>query len=66
MRSSQAAVAAVLASLAVSARAQESVPLPIAPVEFGTVDWLRDFEAARREATAEQRDLLMLFQEVPG
>ena len=40
--------------------------MPIAPVEFGTIDWLRDFEAARREATAEQRDLLMLFQEVPG
>ena len=27
-------------------------PEPVAPIEFGTVDWLRDFDAARRTATA--------------
>ena len=46
--------------------AQEPVTEAIVPVEFGTIDWQRDFDAARRTATKQDRDLLMLFQEVPG
>lgn len=35
-------------------------------VEYGTVRWRRDFAAARTQAKAQDRPLLVLFQEVPG
>ena len=35
-------------------------------VEFGTVDWRRDFPAALEEARERGRDVLLVFQEVPG
>ncbi|MCA8973994.1 MAG: hypothetical protein KDC98_04695 [Planctomycetes bacterium] len=34
--------------------------------EFGTIDWRRDFAAARTAARQEHKPLLLLFQEVPG
>ena len=37
-----------------------------APVELGLVAWERDHSQAVRRAEAQGRDLLMLFQEVPG
>ena len=37
-----------------------------APVELGHVAWERDYETARVRAGSQGRDLLMLFQEVPG
>ena len=43
--------------------AAESDPTP---VELGSIAWLRDFDAAATRAQAENRDLLLLFQEVPG
>lgn len=46
--------------------AQETLPGTEPLVEFGRIDWLRDFDTARRTAAAQDLDLLMLFQEVPG
>lgn len=43
--------------------AAESDPTPI---ELGSIAWLRDFDAAATRAKAENRDLFLLFQEVPG
>lgn len=41
--------------------------LPIdQPIELGAVRWERDYAAARARAARTDRDLLMLFQEVPG
>lgn len=34
--------------------------------ELGDVVWLRDFEAAQAQASAQGKPLLLLFQEVPG
>lgn len=36
------------------------------PIELGRVAWERHFDAACSRAGREGRDLLMLFQEVPG
>ncbi len=36
------------------------------PAELGQVAWLRDFEAGSKRAAAEDKPLLLLFQEVPG
>ncbi|MFQ5490085.1 MAG: VPGUxxT family thioredoxin-like (seleno)protein, type 2 [Phycisphaerae bacterium] len=36
------------------------------PVELGTIGWLRNFDRAVAEAKANQRPLLVLFDEVPG
>ena len=36
------------------------------PVELGQVSWERDFAAAEKRAKAENKDLFVLFQEVPG
>ncbi len=36
------------------------------PIELGDVAWLRDLETARAQANAEDKPLLILFQEVPG
>ena len=36
------------------------------PIELGKVRWERDYAAARTQAARTDRDLLMLFQEVPG
>ena len=36
------------------------------PVELGLVDWERDYSVATARARTEDRDLLLLFQEVPG
>lgn len=36
------------------------------PIELGNVRWERDYAAARTHAAQTDRDLLMLFQEVPG
>lgn len=36
------------------------------PPELGDVDWRRDFAAAQAEARAENKPLLVLFDEVPG
>ncbi|MEZ5963785.1 MAG: hypothetical protein R3F56_08060 [Planctomycetota bacterium] len=52
--------AAILAPLA-AATAQSA-----APIEFGTVAWARDFEAAATRARARRVPLLVLFQEQPG
>lgn len=36
------------------------------PAELGQVAWLRDYEEGVRRAAAEDKPLLVLFQEVPG
>ncbi len=36
------------------------------PVELGLVHWERDFELATARAREESRDVLLVFQEVPG
>lgn len=36
------------------------------PVELGLVNWERDFELANARARDESRDVLLVFQEVPG
>ena len=36
------------------------------PVELGTVNWLRDWDAAKVQAQSSQKDIFILFQEVPG
>jgi hypothetical protein len=36
------------------------------PVELGTIDWRRDFDAALEEAREKEKPLFVLFQEVPG
>ena len=36
------------------------------PVELGLVHWERDFELATARARQESRDVLLVFQEVPG
>ncbi len=57
---------------AVAVSCQEPVTQPSAsasagqPVELGAVRWGRDFAAAERAALAQDRPLLVLFQEVPG
>ncbi|MBK8978656.1 MAG: hypothetical protein IPM29_22390 [Planctomycetes bacterium] len=57
----------LLGSLALGAACAQSPPEPLpAPIEFGTIDWRRDFDAARTEARQAGRDLLVVFQEVPG
>ncbi|MBL7007453.1 MAG: hypothetical protein ISR76_00515 [Planctomycetes bacterium] len=42
------------------------LPAPDAPVELGRVVWERDFDRASLRAAAEEKPLLLLFQEVPG
>ncbi len=37
-----------------------------AQVELGKVDWLRDMESAVEESKKSDKDILVLFQEVPG
>ncbi|MEM7009605.1 MAG: VPGUxxT family thioredoxin-like (seleno)protein, type 2 [Thermodesulfobacteriota bacterium] len=36
------------------------------PVELGQVKWIRDFDKGTKEAKAQNKPLLVLFQEVPG
>lgn len=36
------------------------------PIEIGTVDWLRDYDEARRVAAESGKPILLMFQEVPG
>jgi hypothetical protein len=36
------------------------------PVELGSIEWRRGFEAALMEAHEKEKPLLVLFQEVPG
>ena len=36
------------------------------PIELGLVHWERDFELATARAREESRDVLLVFQEVPG
>ena len=36
------------------------------PVELGAVRWERDYAFARKRAESSGRDILVLFQEVPG
>lgn len=36
------------------------------PIELGTVDWLRDINQAKTEATKSKKPIFILFQEVPG
>jgi len=36
------------------------------PVELGRVAWLRNYEAAARQAEQTRKPVLLLFQEVPG
>lgn len=36
------------------------------PVELGAVAWLRSFDTGAARAKAEQKPILLLFQEVPG
>ena len=36
------------------------------PVELGTIEWHRGFDAALQEAESKNKPLLVLFQEVPG
>ena len=36
------------------------------PVELGKVSWLRDYDAAVAQASKTDKDILILFQEVPG
>lgn len=36
------------------------------PIELGTVGWMRNYESGLTMAKQTDRDLLMLFQEVPG
>ncbi len=36
------------------------------PVELGTVSWYRNYDEARAIAKKTDRDLFVLFQEVPG
>lgn len=52
----------------VAACAQTEVATEVeeAPVELGLVDWERDYSVATARARTEDRDLLLLFQEVPG
>ncbi len=50
----------LLAGPALSARAGD------APVELGAIAWLRNFDQAVTQATAQERPLLVLFDEVPG
>ncbi len=35
-------------------------------VEFGTIDWERDFPSALTEAASTEKPVLLVFQEVPG
>jgi hypothetical protein len=44
------------------ARAEEGA----VPAELGHVAWLRDLDVATARARAEEKPLLILFQEVPG
>ena len=44
----------------------EPIPPTDGPIEWGRVAWERDFDAAIRTAKETGRDLLVLFQEVPG
>jgi hypothetical protein len=39
---------------------------PQPPVELGTIDWFRDFEAGLAEVKETGKPMLLLFQEVPG
>lgn len=36
------------------------------PVELGTIDWFRDYDEALRQARSSDKDIFVLFQEVPG
>jgi hypothetical protein len=39
---------------------------PANPVELGRVAWLRNYEAAAKQAKRTRKPVLLLFQEVPG
>lgn len=58
-----AAAAAQQPAAAQPTTAPQAVPVPI---EFGTVAWGRDFDAATANARQRGVPLLVLFQEVPG
>ena len=36
------------------------------PVEYGRIEWRRDFDAALADAKKNKRPVMVLFQEVPG
>lgn len=57
-----ALVAVTFARPCATARAQDAAR----PVEFGEVDWRRDWDEAAAAAQATGRPIALLFQEVPG
>lgn len=65
-RTRRALLPAAAATLLAGAAAQGGAASATPPVEFGAVDWLRDFAAAEARAKAGELPLLVLFQEVPG
>lgn len=38
----------------------------VRPIELGRVPWLRDYDAAIKQAKDSGKPILVLFQEVPG
>ena len=45
---------------------EPAVPTQGNPEELGAIQWMRDLEAGRAEATRTGKPILILFQEVPG
>jgi hypothetical protein len=56
-------VGVVIGALALAATVRAQDP---APVELGSVNWLRDLEAAQSQAKTTGKPILLLFQEIPG
>jgi hypothetical protein len=42
------------------------LPLAAGPVELGTVEWSRDYDASLKAVEKSGKPMLLLFQEVPG
>lgn len=56
----------VAAGLASSMYLPPTIQASDTPIELGTVAWMRNYESGQTMAKQTDRDLLMLFQEVPG
>ena len=56
----------LLASCSVSVASSPSAPPDDSPAELGIVRWERDLDAGLDRAEAEEKPVLLLFQEVPG
>jgi hypothetical protein len=56
-------IAAALSSMAIAGAGFTDDPMQ---VELGTVEWGRDYAAAKKSSAETGKPLLLFFQEVPG